>query len=616
MKQMKQWKLRPWKLQWKLKPYLFFILAIFSVSFLLLIVLVIYLSTSFFFTKHVSQTRMDMLFKHQQQLNERVAQIEETALSISTNRNLIQVLSTSSIPRAQQTRRDIYESITTRRDLNLWLDNFTYIKPYIKDIHIYTDRFVNDIPLATYQRILPLSEIPWKEEIPYFNVDAIWIPSYRAYTSESEDVPVLTYVMKIFYSNKFLGYVSITWEENSLANYLLNADDDVYQMFAVLAPDGRLMSVVSNASESMSDITRDFILSVDELENEAGYKSLKMDGSEFLMIFTNKRKTQWILVEFITAENVYRDINRIRNMMFLIGIVMMVLAFLISTYLSGRITKPIPSLLRGFQKIESGQFDTRLEEHSIVEFNRLYNSFNQMGVRLKELMEELEKEHKQKQDLELRMLQSQINPHFLYNTLDMINWMAAVKGNFEVSQMAARLARLFRISVSKGNTFITLREELDHARAYAQIQEVRFEDQFKYVEKVDPQFIPCYVPKIIIQPFIENAIVHGFDPSGDQPIEVVVSARFVDQDTFELIIEDNGKGLSDEKKEREKKERTPFVSGTGGYGIQNVNARIQTYLGSKYGVVLEERETGGVKVVITLPFIATLGQLEHYRTDT
>ena len=110
------------------------------------------------------------------------------------------------------------------------------------------------------------------------------------------------------------------------------------------------------------------------------------------------------------------------------------------------------TFFRGFQKIESGNFATRLEGHTIVELNRLAKSFNHMAEQLQSLLRQLEEEHRLKRDLEVKVLQSQINPHFLYNTLDMINWMAAIKGDLEVSPMAARLARLFRISISKGST--------------------------------------------------------------------------------------------------------------------------------------------------------------------
>jgi two-component system sensor histidine kinase YesM len=249
-----------------------------------------------------------------------------------------------------------------------------------------------------------------------------------------------------------------------------------------------------------------------------------------------------------------------------------------------------------------------LERHPIVEFDKLSQSFTQMAGQLRSLLDQLEIEYRKKRDLELKVLQSQINPHFLYNTLDMINWMAALKGNHEVSIMAANLARFFRISVSQGNMFIPLREELEHARAYAEIQKSRFRMQFVYREQVDELFKKAFVPKIIIQPVIENAFVHGF--RGDSnAAKITIRAEMAGEREFHLIVEDNGVGLNGGRPLDESK-AISGAAGKGGYGLRNVQERIQLHMGPSYGIQLENRAEGGARVVIKLPYVTSLEQLD------
>ena len=220
------------KRQWRLRPFLFSILVLFNASFLILITVSIYVSVSYYFTKQISETRMEMLLNRHQQLQEKIAQIEETALSISTDRNLREALNS--------THLNVIDSIMVRRQLNMWLDNFIYIKPYINSIQLYTDRFVDDIAVGGNRRILPLSAIPWTEELDRFNeVDAIWIPANLDTHSEYGETPVLTYVLKISDRGRNTSaYVAVNLAERALAQFLLKESDD-HRGAGYVPPGGR-----------------------------------------------------------------------------------------------------------------------------------------------------------------------------------------------------------------------------------------------------------------------------------------------------------------------------------------------------------------------------------------
>jgi two-component system sensor histidine kinase YesM len=219
------------------------------------------------------------------------------------------------------------------------------------------------------------------------------------------------------------------------------------------------------------------------------------------------------------------------------------------------------------------------------------------------LLEQLQEEHHAKREAEFAALQSQINPHFLYNTLDMINWMAATRGVHEISVLSTKLAKLFRISLSKGRTFIPLREELEHCILYMDLQQARFKDKFTYRIEVPPDLQSYLVPKLILQPFIENAIIHGFGGQDVEKPEITIQASEVmdqSRSSLRLLIEDNGKGMQQPVHHvpalaPQAAVSKPDADGNSGYGIGNVMQRIQLYFGREYGVKVESRSSGAKK---------------------
>ncbi|MFH5182377.1 sensor histidine kinase [Paenibacillus sp. TAB 01] len=595
--------------QWRLKPFLFGVMVLTISFFLLLMTMATYFSVSYFFTKQKSDARIEVLNSNQLKLNERLGDMEGTALSISTHRLTKELLENTDSP-------DLYEYLKLQRDVTEWLDTFTYIKPFITSIQIYTDRFVQYEKYGQVgkNRILPMSKIPWKEDMRRFeDVGAQWIPSHGDdYYSDSNAKPtVLTYVLSIYdRKGSVIGYVAVNLLEDSLTRLFFSETKEsspTNRSLMLLDSSGRLMSGMS--AQVNAQLINAFQSAIGGIDKPSyGYQPTNVAGSNYLMIYTAQSENHWRLVEFLETKDIYRDTNIIRNIMLLIGTVVLLLVFPVASYLSSRIIRPVPLLLRGFQQIENGNFEANMGKYFIVEFNKLIHGFNKMALELERMIEELEHKNRLKRDLELKVLQSQINPHFLYNTLDMINWAAAMKGNTEISVMVTRLARLFRISLSGGGTFIRLQEELEHARLYAQIQQTRMEDKFVYREQIDPLLKSCYVPKIILQPFIENCIVHGFGDFQEEKAEVSVCAEKMG-DHIKITIIDNGAGL-----EQQRSKSPLHVSGTSGYGIRNIRDRLELYLGSNYKLVISNADARGVKVEMVLPYYDSLEEIKHIAT--
>lgn len=581
------------RFQLRLRPFVTLMLIALIMVFLLLTVYPIYYGVRSIVLDQTSKLNLDLTYNNYQKIMERIGQVEEIGLSVSTNRALIRALSD---PPA-----DKYESVVTSRELNAWLNGMVYIRPYLSSVQVYSDSSIRRVG----ERIRTMSSLPWKHRLgDMLELDAIWIESRRDEYALLDKRQVLTYAMKIRDAkNAGIGFAEVNVSEQALWDSVKGHPEQrpaAGRKSILLGRDNRIMSSFGFAAEP--DLENIHLQEALDGSKETGV--IELEGERYLSVFTQPSPAGWRLVDFIPLEDVYRNVNNLRNLIMLVAGIVLLLTVPVSAVFSSKLIQPIIRLLSGFKKVETGNFSTRLEPYFIVEFDHLAQNYNSMVEQLHRLLEQLDKEHRLKRDVELRLLQSQINPHFLYNTLDMINWMAAVKGALDVSLMATRLAKLFRISLGKKGPFVQLDEEMDHAIVYAQIQQARFDDRFEFVDRIPESFKTYYVPRIVLQPFIENAIVHGFGGSMADKARVVVSARPAGDRGFYLIVEDNGKGMQAEEDDR-RRER-PDRSGTGGHGIANVNDRIQLYFGPEYGVALTANEPRGTRVMILLPVVKSL----------
>ena len=236
------------------------------------------------------------------------------------------------------------------------------------------------------------------------------------------------------------------------------------------------------------------------------------------------------------------------------------------------------------------------------EVEHLGKSIKNMLGRIKVLMSDLVEEHNAKRKSEFDTLQSQINPHFLYNTLDIIVWMIENENSDKAVNIVTALAKFFRISLSKGKNIITVKDEVEHVRNYLMIQNMRFKNRFEYSIDVDEEVLSYSSLKLMLQPLVENAIYHGMEfMDGDGEIDVKV---FKEDDSLYFTITDNGLGMSEDMVETLlSKDFVPSKKGSG-IGAKNVNERIKLYFGSEYGLKVESEPDEGTKITIHLPAVA------------
>lgn len=277
--------------------------------------------------------------------------------------------------------------------------------------------------------------------------------------------------------------------------------------------------------------------------------------------------------------------------------VVLLILLAISVLVSRLVSRPIHGLVDEMRRFEEDATQFVYQPVSGTdEINVLSGSFEHLVVRIQNLMAEVKDEEETLRKTELKALQAQINPHFLYNTLDSIQWMCEVGRTDEAVQMVSALARLFRISISRGADLIPIRRELEHAECYLIIQKFRYKDQFSYRFEVDESVLDCLCSKITLQPMIENAILHGFGELVEDG-EIVISAKADGADVV-LTVTDNGIGMEPEQC---KAILSHDQSEPGGIGIKNVADRIRIYFGAPYGVSIESEPDRGTRVTIRLP---------------
>ena len=337
------------------------------------------------------------------------------------------------------------------------------------------------------------------------------------------------------------------------------------------------------------------------LKYEDGSHIETFNGEERSVIVKTIGYTGWRIVSVTPTKNLTLNLSQTRIFMMLILTIMIFLVLSGNMYISSRVTDPLRRLDDSVKKLEEG--DMGEEEiyvggtHEIMHLGRTIRS---MVVQRKKLMDDMVKEQRDKRKSELDALQSQINPHFLYNTLDSVIWMIESSRYRDAIEMVTSLATLFRISLSRGDNIITIRDEIRHAQNYLSIQKVRYKNKFTSTIDIDPDIEDCCTIKLIIQPLIENAIYYG---AMDEDSEIAIRGYSKDGDIF-IEVSDNGMGIPEETLKNLLTEKTRTRGRGSGIGLWNVNQRIQLYFKGNYGLEIESELDEGTTVRIHLPRIS------------
>jgi len=336
-------------------------------------------------------------------------------------------------------------------------------------------------------------------------------------------------------------------------------------------------------------------------ENREDYLGSYLENSDEgkrLVTIKTVNYTNWKVVAVAYMSEILDFKKTSTNFIGWILFVCIILIIFIFGFISAKISHPIKQLEESMKMVEEGDFDIYIDVKGEDEVERLSTAFNLMISKVRYLMAQIVIEQEAKKNSELNALQAQINPHFLYNTLDSIVWMAENEKNDGVITMVTALAKLFRISISRGKNIITVREEMEHAKNYLIIQKIRYKNKFKFEITMQKEVLEYKTLKLILQPLIENSIYHGIEYMVDEGF-IKISASITNGKLLYEIC-DNGLGIEPEKLKHLLEYKGKDNTGSG-VGVKNVHERIQLSYGTEFGLEIQSEIEEGTTIKIWLP---------------
>lgn len=420
-------------------------------------------------------------------------------------------------------------------------------------------------------------------------------PSYRYYwvVSLSRTVELTRN------GNSMLGVLLVDMNYSSIEQLLEKANTDTSGEYVYLmAPDGE---IIYHPKQNLIHMG----LYEENNTEAAGYEDTTVKenfhGEKRLVTVKTISYTGWKLISVVPMKSFSMGMTGMRNLVVLLVALTVLTVVILNQMVSARISKPLRRLNDSVKEWEAGNMNPDIYIGGSMEVEHLGKTLRSTVAQIRQLMDDIVVEQEEKRKSELDALQSQINPHFLYNTLDSIVWMITGERYDDAVFMITQLASLFRISLSKGKTVIKIEDEVKHARNYMNIQKIRYKNSFEVDFQIEEDILDGCIVKLVLQPLLENAIYYGMEFM-DGEGEIHVRGYRKDKDVY-LEVEDNGLGMPEEEAAEllNGKER-PHKHGSG-VGLVNVHSRLKLRFGEAYGLVIHSCPDEGMMVQIHIPYI-------------
>ncbi len=385
----------------------------------------------------------------------------------------------------------------------------------------------------------------------------------------------------------------------------MNFDDPAVQ---------RMLATGDSTAETIVVDTGGMILLSKEKEETGRYVNYMDEMEKGIQIFTKNgnmyvcqkiKGWNYYVVSSVSTYKLFESGFRTITVVMIVLIVVLIAAGFITKILIKKMYQPLDKVVSKMDHVATGSLRTRINVENMGEdFTKLAVGFNSMMDEIEVLMEQVKLEQHQLEQIRFNALQSQIQPHFLYNTLECIHWQAIAEGNKEISTMVKALAKYYRICLSKGHDVIPIREEVEHIRNYMIIQNMRYDNIIGSEIVVEPGVEESLIPKLTLQPLVENSIYHGMKVKEGKTGTLYLTA-YKEGDEVVIKVSDTGTGMSQEQID-EMNEQLSRYEDSFGYGVRNVNKRIELLFGEGYGLYYQKNDSGGVTVVIHLPYLTEI----------
>lgn len=481
------------------------------------------------------------------------------------------------------------------------LNNLLINHPMITSFSLYSkDRLL-------YQYNAPMSFEEMKKQSWFSAMESaegrpVWSgPGENGSALSGHPLLVQSRVIKDYYSLEDIGYLVVNVKPDLL--------DQIFWEAATLKKGdillvNKLGNIVFNKSGEHIGQRTEFPFSENDYAKEQNYYIDNYQGEKSLITFLPSHNKDWYLAAITPMNLISSESISIRNIAIILSTVSLLSAILFDRYFVRRLVYSINSAVNGMKRVKQGIFTpitTRYRADD--ESDLLIDGFNRMSTQINELIVQVQTEQGRKKEAEMQALMAQINPHFIYNSLESINSMAVLQGNKDISKMVISLGKLLRISISQNQELIPLQMEFEHVRHYLDIQKFRFEDKFSYIINLPEGLRTFMTQKLIVQPIVENALYHAIEPMEDPGI-IEITAYEMGKDMI-IIVKDNGPGfdlakmmnLWDNEGGGQKK------YSDSGVGLKNVHERLNIRFGSPYGILVCSSPGFGSTIRIRIPKI-------------
>lgn len=581
----------------------------FIVLFLIAWILPMFLSSMFIYRRtrdNLLESQLELaLHGHEQVhtfLDYRLNRVYQTASIIGMDRGVNDILRREGIGYTE------FEQLLYMSTLRMTLDRYHNIRTSEDDIRLYVpgDRIYSD------------------EESLLFNLDraegSLWYQRsfYRwgwttdcppAFLDEPDIVSIVRPIRDLDQYNHMIGAVRIDLPLPEIEEYLRRANITPDCLTYLLSDDGHLIAASNEALHNELKLSADKMA---RLTQDDTFSSMSLDGATAWVKKSDVGHFDWQLISIVPQSQLILGVQPVQNQILIAFSLLFIVVVFLSIPGIQSITHRLRLLVRQMQEVQQGNLQAHLVSRSEDEVGQLVDNFNYMLDQIKDL---LEQQYRMGQDLksaELRALQSQVNPHFLYNTLEMINWLSDDQKPQKVKAAVQAMARFYRLSLSRGEDISTMAQELDLVQNYMTIQNMRFHDKIKLVLEVDDSILPCIVPKITLQPIVENAIQHGILEKDDKSGTIFIRGHLESNGQAVVTVEDDGLGMDDSQLQRLQNGQIVPSDGSS-FGLSSIDQRLALYFSQKKGLTIES--TAGKGTRVTLRFPATENTPGEGRSD-
>jgi len=479
--------------------------------------------------------------------------------------------------------------VTLNRSFSSYFSN-TYVTLFDRHGNWYSTRYLEE---SRYQEYI---HSDWYEKMISRPYQIRWMFNNQQFLYTDRE-PILSLVKSIteLQSNQNIGMIVFSVTEKDIRKYLTGLEGDVY----LVDKEGNIVSSPNREMIGKSVAEESYMSSL--WTKRRGQAMVEKADQKYIVNFDTVDLNGWKIVQKVPYDAVFKEIYDLRKTKSLIVLLIFGIFAVITLSISYGMSRPLKLLKKRMQVLEEKDFHSVLSVAGPKEISSLIETYNKMVTEIRQLLNRVKDEYQQKEDMRFRALQAQINPHFVLNTLNNIKWMAYIRNDKEVGDMLSSLGAVLEQSIGRGGTLIPLRQEIQYIENYIELMKMKFNDKLSMEYDIDDELMDQEVIKIMLQPVIENSLIHGIEPMNGAG-RILVRARLED-DHILLTVEDNGVGISPEKlQELETRLAAGSEELPERIGIKNVHDRIRLQYGEPYGIQIHSKVHEGTTVAFLLPF--------------